>query len=180
MSVATQPRTVSPNIDAKLSTLTIPAERIESIGRHAVRYGLVAVVLWIGAMKFTAYEAEGISGLVSNSPLMSWVYQVLSVRQFGAVVGTFELLIAGLIAMRPFSAKASAIGSALAVGMFATTVSFLFTTPGVVEASLGFPALSVMPGQFLIKDIVLLGAAVWATGEALNAVKRNVDDEPEK
>ena len=124
-------------------------------------------------MKFTAYEAEGISGLVSNSPLMAWVYQVFSVRQFGMLLGSVELLIAGLIAVRPFSAKASAIGSALAVGMFATTLSFLFTTPGVVEASLGFPALSVMPGQFLIKDIVLFGAAVWATGEALSAAKRN-------
>jgi hypothetical protein len=34
--------------------------------------------------------------------------------------------------------------------------------------------LSVVPGQFLAKDIVLLGAAVWTTGEALRAARRNV------
>ena len=170
MSVTTLSRSVSTTDSTARS---VSAATIEEIGRHSIRYGLVAVMVWIGAMKFTAYEAEGISGLVSNSPLMAWVYQVFSVRQFGILLGGAELLIAGLIAVRPFSAKASAVGSALAVGMFATTLSFLFTTPGVVEASLGFPALSVMPGQFLIKDIVLLAAALWATGEALTAAKRN-------
>ena len=103
---------------------------------------------------------------------MSWVYQVFSTRQFGVVLGVSELLIAALIAVRPLSPKVSAVGSALAAGMFLTTLSFLLSTPGVVEPSLGFPALSVLPGQFLIKDFVLLGAAVWATGEALRAARR--------
>src|SRR6185437_3603879 len=30
--------------------------RVESVGRELARYGLVAVVGWIGCMKFTAYE----------------------------------------------------------------------------------------------------------------------------
>lgn len=147
------------------------ADRIEAAGRHSIRYGLVLVLLWIGGMKFTAYESESISGLVANSPLMSWAYQVFSTRQYSAMLGTTELLIAMLIAARPFSARLAAAGSALAVGMFLTTLTFLVTTPGVIEPSLGFPALSVLPGQFLIKDFVLLGAAVWSTGEALRAVK---------
>ena len=32
-----------------------------------------------------------------------------------------------------------------------------------------FPALSAMPGQFVLKDLVLLGAALWTAGEALAA-----------
>ncbi len=147
------------------------AEWIEAAGRHSIRYGLVVVLLWIGGMKFTAYEAEGISGFVSHSPLMSWAYQLFSKRQFSAILGTAELLTAVLIAARPFSAILSAIGSALAVGMFLTTLTFLFSTPGVIETSLGFPALSALPGQFLIKDVVLLGAALWTTGEALRSVR---------
>jgi uncharacterized membrane protein YkgB len=35
---------------------------------------------------------------------------------------------------------------------------------------LGFPALSGHPGQFLLKDIVLFGAAVWSLGESLKAI----------
>ena len=115
------------------------AQAIEAVGRHSIRYGLVFVLLWIGAMKFTAYEAEGIAGLVSNSPLMSWAYQVLSLRQFSSLIGVTELLIAAMIAARPLAPKLSAIGSALAAGMFLTTLSFLFSTPGVIEPSLGFP-----------------------------------------
>ena len=152
---------------------SVTARRIENVGRHSVRYGLVLVLVWIGGMKFTAYEAAGISGLVENSPIMSWAYQLFSTRQFSAILGVTELIIGGMIALRPFSPMASAVGSGLAVGMFATTLSFLGSTPGVVEPSLGFPALSVAPGQFLIKDIVLLGAAIWTAGEALGAVKRD-------
>lgn len=140
---------------------------IEAWGQRWVRYGLVLVLAWIGGMKFTAYEAEAIQGFVANSPFLAWIYEVFSVRAASALIGGVELGIALLIAVRPFSARLAAVGSALAVGMFATTLSFLFTTPGAFEPSLGgFPALSVVPGQFLVKDLVLLGAALWSFGEA--------------
>ena len=143
---------------------------LQALGGPAIRYGLVTVIGWIGLMKFTHYEAEGIRPFVANSPLLSWAYSVLSVDAFAATLGAAEVMIASLIALRPLSARASAVGSALAVGMFATTLSFLLTTPGVWEPTLGgFPALSAVPGQFLLKDVVLLGAALWTAGEALAA-----------
>src|SRR6516225_5693994 len=128
------------------------SSQVEAVGRELARYGLVVVVGWIGLMKFTVYEAEGISPFVADSPLMSWVYGFMSHRGFSAVLGVVELTVAILITARPFSPRASAVGSVLAVGMFLTTLSFLVTTPGVWEPSLGgFPALSAIPGQFLIK-----------------------------
>src|SRR6201988_1640204 len=124
-------------------------------------------------MKFTEYEAEGIRLYVANSPLMSWVYGPLSVRGFSAMLGVIEVTTAILIAVRPFSPRASALGSALAVGMFLTTLSFLVTTPGVwAEDAGGFPALSAIPGQFLIKDLALLGIALWSVGESWQASQR--------
>jgi uncharacterized membrane protein YkgB len=147
--------------------------QVEAVGRELARYGLVVVVGWIGLMKFTAYEAEGIRPFVANSPLMSWVYGLMSVRGFSAVLGVVEVAVAALIAARPFAPRASLVGSALAVGMFLTTLSFLFTTPGVWETSLGgFPALSAIPGQFLIKDLALLGISLWALGDAWKASER--------
>lgn len=174
MSIA-EIQSTAQRIEARSETRSISVETVETVGRYAIRYGLVAVLVWIGTMKFTAYEAEGISGLVSNSPLISWVYQIFNTRQFSVLLGAVELLIAALIAASPFAPKISAVGSVLAIGMFLTTLSFLFSTPGVVEPSLGFPALSVLPGQFLIKDIALLGAAVWTVGESLQAANRHVD-----
>jgi uncharacterized membrane protein YkgB len=98
---------------------------------------------------------------------MSWVYSVFSIRGFSSLLGVTEIVIGLLIAARPLSVRVALVGSALAVVMFLTTLSFLLTTPGVWEASVGgFPALSVVPGQFLIKDVVLLGASLWMLGEA--------------
>ena len=146
------------------------SSQVEAVGRELTRYGLVVVVGWIGFMKFTGYEAEGIRPFVANSPLMSWVYGLMSVQGFSALLGVVEVAIAILIAARPFSPRVSALGSAMAVGMFLTTLSFLVTTPGVWEPSAGgFPALSGKPGQFLIKDLALLGISVWTLGEAWKA-----------
>ena len=152
---------------------TSVSSRVEVVGRELARYGLVIVVGWIGFMKFTAYEAEGISTYVANSPLMSWVYGFMSHRGFSAVLGVVELTIAILIAARWFSPQASVVGGALAVGMFLTTLSFLLTTPGVWEPSAGgFPALSGFPGQFVIKDLALLGISLWSLGDAWKASER--------
>jgi uncharacterized membrane protein YkgB len=148
------------------------ANTLEAVGRGAVRYGLVIVLVWIGGMKFTAYEAEGISLFVSHSPLMSWAYEVFSVRNFSALLGVTEVAVALLIAARPISTRASLVGGAMATGMFLTTLSFLLTTPGVWEpAAGGFPALSVVPGQFLVKDFVLLGASLWLVGSDLRSLQ---------
>ena len=144
-------------------------DRLKLIGRHVARYGLVIGLLWIGGMKFTAYEAEGIRPLVANSPLMGWAYDLLSVTTFSALLGVVEVAVGLLIALRPVWPAASAAGSALAAGMFVTTLTFLFTTPGWEPSLGGFPALSAMPGQFVLKDVVLLGASLWTAGEALAA-----------
>jgi uncharacterized membrane protein YkgB len=97
---------------------------------------------------------------------MSWAYSVFSVRGFAALLGVTEIAVALLIASRQLSARTALVGSAMAVGMFLTTLSFLLTTPGVWEPSAGgFPALSVVPGQFLVKDFVLFGASLRLFGE---------------
>ena len=148
-------------------------ERLKWIGTHVSRYGLVIVLLWVGGMKFTTYEAEGIKPLVVNSPLMGWVYRFMSVGGFSSLLGVVEIAIGVLIALRPVWPMGSAVGSGLAAGMFLTTLSFLVTTPGWEPSLGGFPALSAMPGQFLLKDVVLLGVALSSAGEALAEARPN-------
>jgi reactive chlorine resistance protein C len=140
---------------------------VQTAAAYMLRYGLVLVIAWMGFMKFTAYQAAGIQPLVSHSPLMSWVYARFSERAFSALLGIVEVAIAAIIALRPVSAKIAAIGSGLAVLMFLTTLTFIVSTPGWEPSLGGFPALSVVPGQFIIKDIVLLAAGLWSLGEAL-------------
>ena len=142
---------------------------LENIGANVIRYGLVIVLLWVGALKFTAYEAEGIQGLVANSPLMSWMLDIMSVQGVSMLIGTIEIILGLMIATRPFAPQISAIGSLGAIVTFLITLSFLLTTPGVWQPGYGFPFPSPMPGQFLAKDLLLLGAAIWTAGEALRA-----------
>ena len=144
---------------------------VERVGREMIRYGLVLVIGWIGAMKFTAYEATGIQPLVAHSPLLGWMYDFLSVRAFSTMLGFVEIGTAVLIALRGISPKATAFGSLLAIGIFLTTLSFILSTPGWEPSLGGFPALSTLPGQFLIKDVVLLGASVWSLGDSLRAAE---------
>jgi uncharacterized membrane protein YkgB len=146
-------------------------EKLSDLGRYVIRYGLVLVIFWIGAMKFTAYEANGIQPLVANSPLMGWLYGFLSVQTFSNLLGVVEIAIAVMLGFRWLSPRVSAIGSMLAILMFLTTLSFLFSTPGWEPSLGGFPALAVVPGQFLLKDIVLLGASIWSLGESLASIE---------
>lgn len=154
------------------TTATAPGRTLENLGAYLLRYGLVAVLLYVGLLKFTAYEAEGIQGLVANSPLFSWAYGVMSVRTFAAVLGVIEIVLGILIALRYAAPRLSAIGSIGAIVMFLLTLTFLLSTPGVWQPNYGFPFLSPMPGQFLAKDLLLLGAAVWTAGEAQRAAAR--------
>jgi reactive chlorine resistance protein C len=153
----------------RLRTTVERVVAIEEVRNRIVGWGLIVVLAWIGGMKFTAYEAMGIQPLVAHSPLVGWMHDFLSVRSFSAILGCIEIGTAALISQRYLSPKASAVGAILAIGLFATILSMLFTTPGW-EPTLGFPALSAMPGQFLLKDIVSLGASVWLLGESLKAI----------
>jgi uncharacterized membrane protein YkgB len=164
-------RAARPTAGGRLALGSID-ERISTLGGVLVRYGLVAVIAWIGALKYTATEAARIQTFIENSPLMSWMNTLLSERALAGVLGAIEILAAVLIAVRPWLPLPSAAGSALATLLFLGTLSFLFTTPGIVDADAGgFPALSSL-GQFLLKDLVLLGAAVWTLGESLRAADR--------
>lgn len=144
------PRTISP---------------ADHLGSAALRFSLAIVLFWIGGMKFTAYEAAGIQPLIATSPLMSWMYRILSVQGASDLIGVIELAIALLILLRPLSPRAALVGGIGAIAMFLTTLSFMLSLPAGVWAGSGFPMLGEA-GGFLIKDVVLLGASIAITTEA--------------
>jgi uncharacterized membrane protein YkgB len=133
--------------------------RMQAIGTAMLRYGLVAILLLIGAAKWTPAEAEAIRPWVADSPFLSWMYSIASVQTASEIIGAVEIVTALLIAARRWSPKAAAAGSIVAMGMFVVTLSFLVTTPNQSPDAQGF----------LMKDFFLLGTAVWSAGEALAA-----------
>jgi len=157
-----------------MTTYQIDSKRqqtFDTVAGLLARYGLVIVIAWYGGLKFMNYEAQGIQPLVSQSPFMSWVYDLFSVYTFSALLGVFELAAAALIAVKPWWPRVSIAGSLLATMLFLATISFLFTTPGVMDESQGgFPALS-LDGGFLMKDIALLGISLWTLSDAVRATR---------
>lgn len=145
--------------------------KLQSIGVGITRYGLVAILLLIGLAKFTHEEAMGIQPLVSHSPFMSWMYHVLSVDGASRFIGCIEIATAMLIALRPLSPRMSLVGSFGAIITFLLTVSFLLSTPGAIQ----FGGISVLgaAGQFLIKDLVLLGGSIYVAAEAWYASEQS-------
>lgn len=146
--------------------------------RHAttfLRAALVAIFLPIGLQKFTAYEAAAIERYVANSPFFSWAYEAVGLRATSSAIGVLELLIGAALAvgfLRPGSriAIAGAIGS---VAVFLVTLSFLLTTPGVITLREGLPLLTPTYGQFLVKDMVLLGASALILGSSMTTRSRS-------
>jgi uncharacterized membrane protein YkgB len=146
--------------------------KAETVGRNLARYGLAIVIGWIGLLKFTSSEAARIQLYMTNSPFLGWTHLLLGQRSLAAVFGCVEVTAAVLIAVRPWFPRISAVGSVIAIGLFLTTLSFFLTTPGVGDAAAGgFPALSPT-GQFLLKDIVLLGVSALTLGDSLVSASR--------
>lgn len=144
------------------------SKQISLVGNLALRYSIVVVLAWIGAMKFTSYEAGAIEGLVASSPLLAWMYSVFTVQGVANLIGVIEIATAAAILLGPLSRKIAIAGALGAITTFSITLTFLFSAPGWEQSLGGFPALSVVPGQFLLKDVVLLAASVSLLGSAID------------
>lgn len=81
-----------------------------------LRWALVIVFLWFGAMKFTAYEAYGIAPFIEHSPIMNWL-GMFGTQGQSYFIGVIELstgLVLILGAFRPlFCARRTNVSSDL-------------------------------------------------------------------
>ena len=136
--------------------------RLYRSGTVVIRYSLVFFFLAFGLYKFTPQEAAGVEPLMAHSLLLFWVDPLLGIRGGSALIGVIEIAIGLAIAARHFAPKVAVWGSLGAAFALVNTLSFLFTTPGLDPQS--------SDAGFLLKDLTLLGAALWSAAEANGAV----------
>jgi uncharacterized membrane protein YkgB len=108
-----------------------------------LRISLAIILAWIGALKF-----------VDPSPVVALLQASLPFLAFNAFVyllGAVEIVVAILLVTGIFQAYAGLI----TVGLFLGTLTIFVIAPSVTN----FPTLS-LAGQFLLKDLGLLAAAV--------------------
>jgi uncharacterized membrane protein YkgB len=150
------------------------APKCERAGRVIAMAGVILPLLLIGGMKFTTVEIEALKPLISLTPWLSWMYPVFGEAGTSYILGVIEITTAALLLVYPWSAIAGAIGGALAALTFLVTCSIMLAFP-IWEPALGFPALGPA-GQFLIKDIALLGVALVILGESLARLDSRVGE----
>ena len=127
------------------------------LGQVVARYSVVLFFLAFGLAKFTPAEAAAIHPLLVHSPVLFWLPRLFDQQTSSEIIGVVEIVLALMMASRPFMPRISAIGSYGVAASLVVTLSFLITTPQLD------PAL----GAFIVKDLTLLGVAIWSAGEAL-------------
>lgn len=140
------------------------AARFKAAASPLMLFGLILVLAWIGAMKFTEFEARGIEPLLESSPLFFWMDALFPLEVSSAIIGTIEIAAAGLLLAGWYRRAFFTAGALLTIAILATTLSFLFSLPGWEESLGGFPALS-RAGQFLLKDLLLMAAVLVLVSE---------------
>ncbi|RUV61995.1 MAG: DUF417 family protein [Mesorhizobium sp.] len=144
---------------------------VSKAGRILALIGVILPLLMIGGMKFTAVEIEALRPLIGGTPWLAWMYPVFGEAGASYVLGVVEIATALLLIASPWSTRAGVAGGALAALIFLVTCSIMVALP-IWEPALGFPALGPA-GQFLIKDIALLGISLVILGESLNRLSRS-------
>jgi uncharacterized membrane protein YkgB len=146
-------------------------KNLKTMGFTIIRLGLASNLLMIGRLKFEDYEVENIRPLVRSSPPFARLLGKFGERRLARFIGVTEMIIGTLIAVKPLAPRAALLGSVAATAMFTTTLSFLVTTPEAWHQRSGEPKLSPA-GQFIIKDIVFLGASLLTGAESLRCIAR--------
>ncbi|WP_367916256.1 DUF417 family protein [Leadbetterella sp. DM7] len=137
---------------------------LQKIGYQISVFGVSVILIWIGTFKFTPTEAKLIEPLVSNSFMMSWLYNFLSLQGVSNLIGTVEIITAISLLLHFVWKKAGILGGILSILTFLATISFLFTTPNVCKTIDGIPITDF----FILKDIMALGISIMVLGKCMN------------
>jgi reactive chlorine resistance protein C len=166
MSVQKTPGTGSEAQAGRLLQGTVVARSVQRVGRVIALVGVVLPLLLIGGLKFTQFEVEALKPLIGGTPWLAWMYAVFGEAGTSYLLGVVEITTALLLIASPWFPRGGVMGGALSGLTFLVTSSLLFALPVWEESLGGFPALSGA-GQFLIKDVALLGISLVVMGESL-------------
>ena len=139
---------------------------VERIAAPFLRVSLAVILFWLGALKY--FHPAPIVGLLQASFLLRF----LAANDFAYLLGTLEILAAVLL----LSNIAVRYVGLLVVLLFVGTLTIFVTAPAVTYGGAGFPNLS-LAGQFLLKDLALVGAALTIV---THDVKRRAEHVSEK
>jgi putative oxidoreductase len=122
----------------------------DRVAPRFLRMSLAVVLLWIGGLKF-----------LDPSPVVDLLAASLPFLAFPAfvyVLGLVEVVTAGLL-LSGFGVRYAGL---VVGGLFCGTLLIFLIAPAVTYGDAGFPRLT-LAGEFLLKDLVLMAAALTVT-----------------
>ena len=122
---------------------TVLVATAQRIAGPFLRISLAIILAWIGALKF-ADPSPVVSLLQASLPFLAF-------NAFVYLLGAVEIVTAILLV----TGIALPYAGLVTIGLFAGTLTIFVIAPGVT----GFPFLT-LAGQFLLKDLGLMAAAV--------------------
>lgn len=149
--------------------MTTSAARIQKAGHNLALTGIILPLLLIGGLKFTTPEIEGIKSLLGATPWLGWLLAAFGENGASYFLGIVEIAAALLLIASFWSARAGVLGGLVATLTFFVTSTLIFL-PIAWDPNYGFPALSGA-GQFLVKDVTLLGVAIVVLGDSLERLR---------
>ncbi len=167
-SPSTSMRHASPATGAVEASDRLMSEVFAAVQRIAapfLRISLGVILFWIGALKY--FHPAPIVGLLQASFLLHF----LANDGFVYLLGTLEIVAAVLL----WANIAVRYVGLLVVLLFVGTLTIFVTAPAVTYGVAGFPNLT-LAGQFLLKDLVLAGAALAVSA---HDVERHATHAPE-
>ncbi|MEN5055778.1 DUF417 family protein [Sphingobacterium kitahiroshimense] len=136
---------------------------INKIGYTIGVLGVALILFWIGIFKFTATEAKSIEGLVKNSFLTSWLYDVTTLQGASNLIGAIEIATAIALVLHFYWKKIGVVAAVLAILTFLSTLSFILTTPGMFRMVDGI----LVTNFFILKDLMALGISLLVLDNSL-------------
>lgn len=117
-----------------------------------VLFPVLIVLIWIGGMKFTLLEAQGIEDLVASSPLMAWMYHVWDLQTTSNLIGIYDLIAVALLITAVYKQKLLLPAIVMSGAVFIVTQTFLISWQGALSDA----TILSSGGHFLIKDLWFL------------------------
>ncbi|MCF6439429.1 DUF417 family protein [Pseudoalteromonas luteoviolacea] len=139
---------------------------MHKVGQGTALLGVVLPLLLIGVLKFTPTEVEALKPVINGTPWLTWLYAVFGFEGASYFLGVVEIITATLLIMSVWSARAGIMGGAMGAVTFLVTVSTLLVLPIGEDKEGGLPFLNFL-GQFLIKDVALLGISILVLANCL-------------
>lgn len=147
---------------------------LNRIGKIVAIWGVILPLLLIGIAKFTPEEAAGLAPIFSAAPWLGWLETLFGLTGASYFLGVVEIITAFLLMVSPWSAKAAVLGGAMGVLTFMSTLSLVTVMP-FWDPKYGFGWISSF-GQFVIKDVALLGVSIVIFADGLRRYRENLTD----